>query len=77
MSDQEMSNLARQFAQPELIAAAVRRGVKEALIDHCRAGRKVPIWRSNQVVWVDPLEILANMKDSPPNGNGASAETMS
>lgn len=36
--------------------AAVQRAVREALIEHHKAGQKVPTWRDGQVVWVAVTE---------------------
>jgi hypothetical protein len=32
--------------------AAVQKAVREALIEHHKAGQKVPTWRDGKVVWV-------------------------
>lgn len=42
----------------EPIDRAVRRGVREALLEHKRAGNPVAVWRDEKVVWLAPDEIL-------------------
>jgi hypothetical protein len=39
------------------ILAALRRGVRNALLRHKRAGNPVAVWRDGRVVWVPPEEI--------------------
>lgn len=41
------------------IEAAVQRAVRAAVLAHARAGNPVSTWRDGQVVWVQPVEILA------------------
>lgn len=41
-----------QQAYHEGIYAALRAGVADALEEHRRAGRKIPIWRDDRVVWL-------------------------
>lgn len=36
--------------------AAVQQAVREALIEHHKAGQKVPTWRDGQVAWVAVTE---------------------
>jgi hypothetical protein len=39
------------------ILDAMRQAVREALLQHKRAGNPVAVWRDEQVVWVPPEEI--------------------
>jgi len=39
------------------ILRAVREAVRDALLDHKRAGNPVAIWRDGGVVWVQPEDI--------------------
>jgi hypothetical protein len=43
------------------ILAAMRRAVREAVLDHQRAGNPIAIWRDEQVVWIQPDDILAEL----------------
>ena len=39
------------------ILAAMRRAVREALLEHKRLGNPVAVWREGCVVWLTPDEI--------------------
>ena len=39
------------------VDAALRQGVREALIFHKQVGAPIVVWRDNQVVWIPPEEI--------------------
>jgi hypothetical protein len=39
--------------------------VREALLQHKRAGNSVAVWRDGQVVWVPPTEIPEELDDAP------------
>jgi hypothetical protein len=45
------------------IQEAMRQAVREALLDHKRAGNPVAVWRDGQVVWIQPEDIPVD--DSP------------
>jgi hypothetical protein len=47
------------LADNSLIDEAIRRGIREAVLAHARAGNPVATWRDGKVVWVQPDEILA------------------
>ena len=51
--------LAEKLANPQLLEAAFRRAVREAVLEHARAGRSVPTMHDGEVVWIPPEEILA------------------
>ena len=36
------------------VEQALMRAERQALIEHARAGRKIPVWRDNKVVWETP-----------------------
>jgi hypothetical protein len=38
------------------IEAVLTEAVRQAVLEHARAGRPIPVWRNNQVVW-ERLEI--------------------
>ena len=40
-----------------LIQRALTRAVREALLDHKRAGNPIAVWRDNRVVWIEPQDI--------------------
>ena len=39
------------------ILAAMRRAVREALLEHKRLGNPIAVWREGRVVWLQPDEI--------------------
>jgi len=41
----------------DLIERALVQAVRDALLQHKRAGNPVPIWENGQVVWIPPEEI--------------------
>lgn len=45
------------FADHELVLAAMRRGVRRALVEHIQAGQPVVEWRNGKTVWVWPEEL--------------------
>ena len=36
------------------VEQALTRAERHAVAEHARAGRKIPVWRDNQVVWETP-----------------------
>ncbi len=45
------------FADGREIDAALAKAVRDALLQHKRAGNPIAIWREGQVVWIPPEEI--------------------
>jgi hypothetical protein len=50
-------DIARVFATPGLVDAAMKRGVREALRRHKLLGESIAVWRDGKVVIVPPEEI--------------------
>ncbi len=48
----------------EAVDAAIARGVRDALLQHKRAGNPVAVWRGGQVVLLQPEEILPEAEES-------------
>ncbi len=46
------------------ILKALRRAVREALLEHKAAGRPVAIWRDGAVYWMPPEEIPVDTEDA-------------
>jgi hypothetical protein len=55
--------LEARLRDDRLIEAALRRAVREALLDHKRAGNPVPVWRDGRVVWIAPEDIEVDTSD--------------
>jgi hypothetical protein len=47
------------------ILEVMNQAVREALLDHKRAGNPVAIWRNEQVVWIQPEDISTEFDDEP------------
>jgi len=60
--------IAELFADEALITAAIRRGVREAVLNHAQAGQAVPTWRDGKVVWIPAEEILAQLSRGETTG---------
>ena len=64
MKRAEPKNVAAIFADGKLIDRAMNEAVREALVEHKRAGNPVAEWRDGKVVWIPPEKIRV------PGGNG-------
>jgi hypothetical protein len=45
------------LAQAEVVEAAARQAVRQALLVHKRMGNPICVWRHGRVVWIPPEEI--------------------
>lgn len=66
MSEPRQPSIPELLADRSLITAAVRKAVREAVLQHARAGKPVATYRDGKVVWIPPEEILAQLTDEPP-----------
>jgi hypothetical protein len=66
MSEPPPPSLAEPFADSQLVDAAVRRAVREAVLVHAKLGNPVATWRDGRVVWLQPAEILASLAADAP-----------
>ncbi len=58
MTPQETNDLVdRAFRDPMVIKAAIERGIDDAIKQHAQAGRLLPSWRDNRVVFLDPVTL--------------------
>ena len=48
---------AERVQDVKLITRALRQAVREALLDHKRAGNPVAVWRNERVVWLPAEQI--------------------
>ena len=48
--------IAERLKDVAKIEAVLTEAVRQAVLEHARAGRSIPVWRNNQVVW-ERLEI--------------------
>jgi hypothetical protein len=56
----------------ELMADAIRQGVREELLSHARAGHPVPFSENGEVIWLAPEEIYRRLDCVPPLATKAS-----
>jgi hypothetical protein len=66
MSDSAPPDLAELLKDRAAIAAAIQRGIREAVLAHARAGQPVATWRDGKVVWVQPEEIIRRFATPEP-----------
>ena len=57
MAKKRSAQAARILAEAQKVEAAVQAAVRDALIQHKRAGNPIAVWENNQVVWIQPEEI--------------------
>ena len=59
-----IQDLSDVFTNTERVMAAIRQAVREALLDHKRAGNPVAIWRDGKSVVIPPEEIVVPDDDT-------------
>jgi hypothetical protein len=61
MKEQGPSSISELLADHALINDAVGRAVREAVLQHARAGQPVATWQGGKVVWLPAAEVLARL----------------
>lgn len=46
------------FSEGTLIDKALKQAVREAILQHKRAGNPIVVWRDGKMVWLKPEEII-------------------
>lgn len=59
----EKKDIDKLFADSVGLTRALTKAVKQAILQHKRAGNPIAIWRDGQVVWIDPEEIQVQEED--------------
>ncbi|HUY92825.1 MAG TPA: hypothetical protein VMV10_29060 [Pirellulales bacterium] len=54
------------FADGREIDAALAKAVREALLEHKRAGNPIAVWENGRVVWIPPEEIVVDDEETMP-----------
>jgi hypothetical protein len=72
MPEERKRTIAELIADSDLMTAAIRKGVREELLSHARAGNTVPVSENGKVVWLSPAEIYVRLGFAAPPGNKAS-----
>ncbi|MDY7000392.1 MAG: hypothetical protein SVS15_01255 [Thermodesulfobacteriota bacterium] len=57
MNKTRKKTISEVFAEGTPIDEAIKEAVRQAVLEHKRAGRSLPVWRDNKVVWIPPEEI--------------------
>jgi hypothetical protein len=60
----ERDRIAEAFADKDLITEALAKGVRDALLQHKKAGNPVVEWRDGKIVWIQPEDIVVDEKKS-------------
>jgi hypothetical protein len=68
MPDKPERDIEELMSDDALIDNALVDAVRDAVLQHKRAGNPIAVWESGHVVWVPPEEIAA---DSPASGGCA------
>ncbi|MFW6157734.1 MAG: hypothetical protein ACOC8E_00080 [Planctomycetota bacterium] len=59
-TDKDVSAIMEEGTQ---VDAALRKGVRDALVRHVQAGAPVVEWRDGKCVWIGPEEIKRRIED--------------
>jgi hypothetical protein len=57
MQDADKKDIDKLFADREGITRALTKAVRQALLQHKRAGNPVATWKEGKVVWIEADEI--------------------
>ncbi len=57
MAKKTSPDVAQILAEAEKVEAAVQAAVRDALLQHKRAGNPIAVWENNQVVWIPAEQI--------------------
>lgn len=58
MKDIQEKSINEIFAEGTLIDKALKQAVREAILQHKRAGNPIVVWRDGKIVWLKPEEIV-------------------
>lgn len=61
MNGPDKRSLSEMVIDHDLIESAVRRAVRNAVLQHASAGNPVSSWENGQLVWLQPDEVLARL----------------
>jgi hypothetical protein len=63
MNEPLQPSISELMADHSLITEAICRGVREAVLQHARAGRPVSTWQNGKVVWLPADEVLSRLSN--------------
>ncbi len=58
MKETQEKSINEIFAEGTLIDKALKQAVREAILQHKRAGNPIVVWRDGKMVWLKPEEII-------------------
>ena len=58
MKETQEKSIDEIFAEGTLIDKALKQAVREAILQHKRAGNPIVVWRDGKMVWLKPEEIV-------------------
>ncbi len=58
MKETQEKSIDEIFAEGTLIDKALKQAVREAILQHKRAGNPIVVWRNGKIVWLKPEEII-------------------
>ncbi len=70
MSD--ASDIEALFEDGRAIDAALAKAVREAVLEHKRAGNPIAVWKDGRVVWIPAEEITVDDEPTEQVGGGKS-----
>ena len=63
MAARSDKNISELMQDADIVTAALGRGVREAMVQHIRAGLPMVEWRDGKSVWVQPDEIQRRLQE--------------
>lgn len=67
MQETVKKDIGKLFKDREGMDRALARAVREALLQHKRAGNPVATWRDGKVVWIQPNDIEVSQEGENPS----------
>jgi hypothetical protein len=56
-TDEDLRLASEILVKSRAVEAAIRKAVREALLQHKRGGQPIAVWRAGELVWIPPEEI--------------------
>lgn len=63
MKETQEKTIGEIFSDRTLIDKALKKAIREAVLQHKRAGNPIVVWRDGQIVWLKPEEIVVPEED--------------
>jgi hypothetical protein len=69
MKQGDAKDIRKLFTEGTPIDEALRRGVRDALLQHKRSGNPAVVWQDGRVVWIQPEDIPIDEEPGRPAGS--------